>query len=222
MLNAAAHFDYQVPEVFAGLRRSETHVPDRLPDCGSAAGVGRRHACAAPSALARAPAGHQAPLAGDGRAAGAADVGGRACGSPACARSIDVGRASRRRSSASRGGLVERLRVAVLAPPWFAVPRPATAGSSGSSRCSRTGSSTRATTSRCSRPATRRRAPSSHAVFETAPSELIGRTFWELQHVHLLLRAIDQFDVINDHSGLRRRRSAARCRRRACTPCTDR
>ena len=40
------------------------------------------------------------------------------------------------------------------------------------------------------------------AVFPTAPSEWIGHTYWELQH---LLRAISHsrdFDVVNDHTGL--------------------
>ena len=40
------------------------------------------------------------------------------------------------------------------------------------------------------------------AVFPTAPSEWIGHTFWELQHtVNAILRA-EQFDVVNDHTGL--------------------
>jgi glycosyltransferase involved in cell wall biosynthesis len=40
------------------------------------------------------------------------------------------------------------------------------------------------------------------AVFQTAPSEWIGHTFWELQHtVHALRRSAD-FDVVHDHTGL--------------------
>ncbi|HZO50688.1 MAG TPA: glycosyltransferase family 4 protein [Gaiellaceae bacterium] len=40
------------------------------------------------------------------------------------------------------------------------------------------------------------------SVFETAPSERIGQTWWELQHaVHALGRA-GEFDVVNDHTGL--------------------
>jgi glycosyltransferase involved in cell wall biosynthesis len=93
------------------------------------------------------------------------------------------------------------MRVAILAPPWFAVPPTGYGGiewvvslladgladaghdvtlfASGDSR-------TRAKLS---------------AVFETAPSELIGRTFWELQHVISCYSRYDEFDVINDHSG---------------------
>ncbi|HEV8687806.1 MAG TPA: glycosyltransferase family 4 protein [Gaiellaceae bacterium] len=93
------------------------------------------------------------------------------------------------------------MRIAILAPPWFAVPPTGYGGiewvvslladgladaghdvtlfASGDSR-------TRAKLS---------------AVFETAPSELIGRTFWELQHVISCYSRYDEFDVINDHSG---------------------
>jgi glycosyltransferase involved in cell wall biosynthesis len=40
------------------------------------------------------------------------------------------------------------------------------------------------------------------AVFQTAPSEWIGHTFWEMQHaVHALRRSHD-FDVVHDHTGL--------------------
>ena len=39
------------------------------------------------------------------------------------------------------------------------------------------------------------------AIYPVAPSEWIGRSFWELRHVlHCYERAGD-FDVINDHSG---------------------
>jgi glycosyltransferase involved in cell wall biosynthesis len=93
------------------------------------------------------------------------------------------------------------MRIAILAPPWFAVPPTGYGGiewvvslladgladaghdvtlfASGDSR-------TRAKLS---------------AVFEKAPSELIGRTFWELQHVISCYSRYDEFDVINDHSG---------------------
>jgi glycosyltransferase involved in cell wall biosynthesis len=93
------------------------------------------------------------------------------------------------------------MKIAILAPPWFAVPPTGYGGiewivslladglvdadhdvtlfASGDSH-------TRAKLS---------------AVFETAPSELIGRTFWELQHVISCYARYDEFDVINDHSG---------------------
>jgi glycosyltransferase involved in cell wall biosynthesis len=38
-------------------------------------------------------------------------------------------------------------------------------------------------------------------VHRTAPSEWIGRSFWELRHVLHCFERADEFDVINDHSG---------------------
>ena len=40
------------------------------------------------------------------------------------------------------------------------------------------------------------------AVFERAPSERIGQTFWELQHALNCFARHDDFDVIHDHTGL--------------------
>ena len=40
------------------------------------------------------------------------------------------------------------------------------------------------------------------AVFEEAPSERIGQTFWELQHALNCFARHDDFDVIHDHTGL--------------------
>jgi glycosyltransferase involved in cell wall biosynthesis len=40
------------------------------------------------------------------------------------------------------------------------------------------------------------------SVFQTAPSEWIGHTYWEMQHtVHAIRRAGD-FDVVHDHTGM--------------------
>jgi glycosyltransferase involved in cell wall biosynthesis len=38
-------------------------------------------------------------------------------------------------------------------------------------------------------------------VYERAPSEWIGRSFWELRHVLHCYEHQDEFDVIHDHSG---------------------
>jgi glycosyltransferase involved in cell wall biosynthesis len=95
----------------------------------------------------------------------------------------------------------EQLRIAVLAPPWFAVPPSGYGGiewvvalladglvdaghdvtlfASGDSR----------TKARLA------------AVYDTAPSQHIGRTFWELRHVLSCYERAEDFDVINDHSG---------------------
>ncbi len=39
------------------------------------------------------------------------------------------------------------------------------------------------------------------AIHHVAPSEWIGRSFWELRHVLHCYEQADRFDVINDHSG---------------------
>ncbi len=40
------------------------------------------------------------------------------------------------------------------------------------------------------------------SVFDRAPSERIGETFWELNHALTCLTRLDEFDVVHDHSGL--------------------
>jgi hypothetical protein len=40
------------------------------------------------------------------------------------------------------------------------------------------------------------------AVFEEAPSDRIGQTFWELQHALNCFARHEDFDVIHDHTGL--------------------
>jgi len=40
------------------------------------------------------------------------------------------------------------------------------------------------------------------SVFETAPSEWIGHTYWELQHALRCLEHGSEFDVISDHTGM--------------------
>ena len=96
----------------------------------------------------------------------------------------------------------DKLRIAVLAPVWFAVPPTGYGGielvvslladglvdaghdvtlfASGDSL-------TKATLS---------------YVFEPAPSELIGRTLPEIRHALACYTQADDFDVINDHSGI--------------------
>ena len=40
------------------------------------------------------------------------------------------------------------------------------------------------------------------SVFDTAPSERIGQTFWELDHALACLVDAERFDVVHDHTGL--------------------
>ena len=94
------------------------------------------------------------------------------------------------------------MRIAVLSPVWFPVPPTGYGGiewvvsllsdglaeaghdvtlfASGDSR-------TKATLS---------------SVFEEAPSSHIGETFWELRHALAAYGRADEFDVVNDHTGL--------------------
>src|SRR5205814_2103283 len=93
-------------------------VPDRLPDCRAASSVGSGHAGAAPAVPARPAARPQAARARHRRAAGAAVVGrddppvGHPCVRNALGRAIGGRNRPRRR----------RMRIAILAPAWFAVP----------------------------------------------------------------------------------------------------
>ena len=76
MLEAARYFDYQLPEVFAGLRRSETPFPIAYPTAARPQAWAAGTPVLLLQLLLGLAAGRQAPLAGDGRTAGAADVGG--------------------------------------------------------------------------------------------------------------------------------------------------
>jgi glycosyltransferase involved in cell wall biosynthesis len=40
------------------------------------------------------------------------------------------------------------------------------------------------------------------SVFQTAPSEWIGHTYWEMQHAVHAIRRSQDFDVVHDHTGL--------------------
>ena len=40
------------------------------------------------------------------------------------------------------------------------------------------------------------------AIYPEAPSRQIGRTFWELRHALACFERADEFDVINDHTGM--------------------
>src|SRR6266480_3345510 len=124
-------------------------------------------------------------------------------GCPASARSTASGmRASKTAKSASKRHDRLEMKIAILAPVWFAVPpigyggiewivwlladglvdagHDVTLFASGDSR-------TKAELA---------------AVFPEAPSRQIGRTFWELRHALSCFARADEFDVINDHTGM--------------------
>src|SRR5205823_10699982 len=94
-------------------------VPDRLPDRGAAAGLGRRDAGAPAPGAARAPAGPPPALAGDPGAARASLLGGKAATLRDSRLRPPVGRAGRERARSSRGGMMAKkgaLRIGILAP----------------------------------------------------------------------------------------------------------
>jgi glycosyltransferase involved in cell wall biosynthesis len=94
------------------------------------------------------------------------------------------------------------LRVAVLAPPWYAVPPTGYGGIElvvslladglvdAGHDVTLFASGDSLTKARLS------------YVFETAPSELIGRSMPDLRHALACYERADEFDVINDHSGM--------------------
>jgi len=99
--------------------------------------------------------------------------------------------------------MTERLRIAILAPPWFPVPPTryggvelvvalladglAEAGHDVTIFASGDSKLERATLS---------------SVFDSAPAERIGGTYWDLRHVLSCLVREDEFDIVNDHSGM--------------------
>jgi glycosyltransferase involved in cell wall biosynthesis len=93
------------------------------------------------------------------------------------------------------------MRIAVLAPPWFAVPPSGYGGIEWvvallADGLAESGHDVTLFATRDSRTKARL-----GYVFERAPSEHIGRTAWELRHVLACYERAEDFDVINDHSG---------------------
>ena len=118
LLEAAAHLDHQLPEVFAGMPRAETPFPDRVSDRRAAAGLGRRDADPPPPGAARPRAVPPPPHAGDGGAGGAAVVGGVAAPGRRAVLRPALDRARGRRPRHGRA----RVRIALISPVWFPVP----------------------------------------------------------------------------------------------------
>jgi glycosyltransferase involved in cell wall biosynthesis len=97
--------------------------------------------------------------------------------------------------------VTDPLRIAILAPPWFPVPPTGYGGIEWVVSLLADGlvDAGHDVTLFASGDSTTRARLS--AVYEKAPSEFIGRTFWELRHVLACYERYDEFDVINDHSG---------------------
>jgi glycosyltransferase involved in cell wall biosynthesis len=95
------------------------------------------------------------------------------------------------------------LRIAVLAPPWFPVPPDRYGGIELvvgllADGLAGAGHDVTLFASGDSAPARARLA----ALYDHSPSEHIGKSFWDLRHVVDCLARQDEFDVVNDHSGM--------------------
>ncbi|MGZ4353484.1 MAG: glycosyltransferase family 4 protein [Gaiellaceae bacterium] len=95
------------------------------------------------------------------------------------------------------------MRVAILSPPWFPVPPSGYGGIEWivallADGLAEAGHEVTLFASGDSRP----RHATLASIYETAPSEHIGKTWWDLRHVVSCFARQDEFDVINDHSGM--------------------
>jgi glycosyltransferase involved in cell wall biosynthesis len=94
------------------------------------------------------------------------------------------------------------VRVAILAPAWFAVPPTGYGGiewvvSLLADGLAEAGHDVTLFASGDSKTKSKLA-----FVYSEAPSRQIGRTFWELKHALACYARADEFDVINDHSGM--------------------
>ena len=94
------------------------------------------------------------------------------------------------------------MRIAILAPVWFAVPPTGYGGiewvvSLLADSLAEAGHNVTLFASGDSRTKAKLA-----AVYPEAPSGQIGRTFWELRHALSCYTRADEFDVINDHTGM--------------------
>jgi len=93
------------------------------------------------------------------------------------------------------------MRIAVLAPPWFAVPPTGYGGIEWIVSLLADGLTTNGHDVTLFASGDSRTKAKLAAVFAHAPSDLIGRTLPELEHVLSCHDRADEFDVINDHTG---------------------
>ncbi len=94
------------------------------------------------------------------------------------------------------------MRIAVLAPPWFAVPPTGYGGIEWIVWLLADGLTERGHDVTLFASGDSRTKAKLVAVFEHAPSEQIGRSLPELRHVLTCYERADEFDVINDHTGM--------------------
>ncbi|MGL6278016.1 MAG: glycosyltransferase family 4 protein [Gaiella sp.] len=94
------------------------------------------------------------------------------------------------------------MRIAILSPVWFSVPPKAYGGIEAIVHLQAEGLVERGHEVTLFASGDSETSAELVSVFETAPSERIGQTFWELQHALEAVRRADEFDVVHDHTGL--------------------
>ena len=94
------------------------------------------------------------------------------------------------------------MRVAMLSPVWFPVPPGAYGGIEAIVSLLTEGLVTRGVDVTLFASGDSRTAARHVYVFEEAPSDRIGETFWELNHALACLEQLEEFDLVHDHTGL--------------------
>src|SRR5437763_5571092 len=93
------------------------------------------------------------------------------------------------------------MNIAILAPPWFAVPPTGYGGIEWIVWLLADGLTDRGHEVTLFASGDSRTKAKLHAVFEHAASELIGRSVPELRHVLACYERGEDFEVVNDHTG---------------------
>jgi glycosyltransferase involved in cell wall biosynthesis len=108
-------------------------------------------------------------------------------------------RGSKKAASASRR---PSIKIAVLAPVWFAVPPTGYGGIEWIVSLLADGLADAGHDVTLFASGDSRTKAKLASVFREAPSRQIGRTYWELQHALSCFARAGEFDVINDHTGM--------------------
>jgi glycosyltransferase involved in cell wall biosynthesis len=94
------------------------------------------------------------------------------------------------------------LRIAILSPPWFAVPPSGYGGIEWVVSLLADGLVAAGHDVTLFASGDSRTHAKLAAIFPEAPSEWIGRTHWDLQHTLSCYTRAGDFDIVNDHSGM--------------------
>ena len=93
------------------------------------------------------------------------------------------------------------MKVGLVSPPWYAVPPTGYGGIELIVSLLAEGLADRGIDVTLFATGDSRTSAELEYVYETAPSERIGESIWELDHVLLALEQAEGLDVIHDHSG---------------------